>query len=174
MNVKIVVTGPFASGKTEFIKSISEIGVVSTEKKVKKSDELEVKEETTVAMDFGRITIDDNLVLHLFGTPGQERFDFMWDILGKGALGTVMMVDSTRGESLQKARRMIDFFHTKVGAPYVVVANKQDLPDAWSPNFIRAYLDLNDGIKVIPCVAKDKESVKNGLRELVELVMKNM
>ena len=78
--VKMVVTGPFAAGKTQFIRSISEIDVVSTERKITNTAE-RVKDQTTVAMDFGRITIDDDLVLYLFGTPGQKRFDFMWEIL---------------------------------------------------------------------------------------------
>lgn len=78
--VKMVVTGPFSAGKTEFIQSVSEIDVVKTERKIS-SDAERVKNETTVAMDFGRITVDDDLVLYLFGTPGQRRFDFMWEIL---------------------------------------------------------------------------------------------
>jgi len=83
--VKMVVTGPFSAGKTEFIKTISEIDVVSTERKI--TDETKrVKEATTVAMDFGRITVDEDLVLYLFGTPGQKRFDFMWEILSEGML----------------------------------------------------------------------------------------
>ncbi|HYO88053.1 MAG TPA: ATP/GTP-binding protein, partial [Candidatus Limnocylindrales bacterium] len=76
--VKMVVTGPFSSGKTEFISSISEIDVVRTERTISSEAEREVKQQTTVAMDFGRITVDDDLVLYLFGTPGQRRFDFMW------------------------------------------------------------------------------------------------
>ena len=76
--VKMVVTGPFSAGKTEFIQSVSEIDVVSTERKISSPAERSVKESTTVAMDFGRITVDEDLVLYLFGTPGQKRFDFMW------------------------------------------------------------------------------------------------
>ncbi|OQY82766.1 MAG: GTP-binding protein, partial [Chloroflexi bacterium UTCFX4] len=84
--VKMVITGPFSAGKTEFIGSISEIAVVRTERKI--TDETRaVKAQTTVAMDFGRITIDKDLVLYLFGTPGQRRFDFMWEILSEGMLG---------------------------------------------------------------------------------------
>ena len=84
--VKMVVTGPFNAGKTEFIRSVSEIDVVSTERKISSEAE-RVKETTTVAMDFGRITVDDDLVLYLFGTPGQKRFDFMWEILSEGHAG---------------------------------------------------------------------------------------
>ncbi len=90
--VKMVVTGPFSSGKTEFIRSISEIEVVSTEREVTSDNERREKDATTVAMDFGRITVDDDLVLYLFGTPGQRRFDFMWEILAEGMLGFIVMV----------------------------------------------------------------------------------
>ncbi len=84
--VKMVITGPFNSGKTEFVRSISEIDVVSTERKLTSEAERDVKEDTTVAMDFGRITVDNDLVLYLFGTPGQRRFDFMWEILAQVCL----------------------------------------------------------------------------------------
>src|ERR1700747_2472007 len=97
--VKIVVTGPFAAGKTTLIRTISEITVLSTEKDITDGTRSR-KSETTVAMDFGRITIDRDLVLYLFGTPGQERFDFMWEILGEGMLGYVVLVDAERADSL--------------------------------------------------------------------------
>jgi len=98
--LKIVVTGPFASGKTELIQSVSEIDVVSTERKISQEAE-RIKQQTTVAMDFGRITIDDELILYLFGTPGQRRFDFMWEILSEGMLGFVVLVDSTRPDTFR-------------------------------------------------------------------------
>ncbi len=94
--VKMVITGPFSAGKTEFIRTISEIDVVSTERKISSDAEKSQKEATTVAMDFGRITVDDDLVLYLFGTPGQKRFDFMWEILSEGMLGFIVIVDSSR------------------------------------------------------------------------------
>src|SRR5579884_3777636 len=100
--VKIVVTGPFAAGKTTLIRTISEITVLSTEQGVTDSTRSR-KSETTVAMDFGRITIDRDLVLYLFGTPGQERFDFMWEILGEGMLGYILLLDASRQDSLPEA-----------------------------------------------------------------------
>ena len=104
--VKIVVTGPFNAGKTEFIQSVSEIDVVSTERKISSKKE-KVKEATTVAMDFGRITVDEDLVLYLFGTPGQKRFDFMWEILSEGMLGFIVIVDSNRPETFREARTIL-------------------------------------------------------------------
>ena len=101
--VKIVVTGPFAAGKTTLIRPISEITVLSTEKAVSDGEVAQSKTDTTVAMDFGRITIDRDLVLYLFGTPGQDRFDFMWEILSEGMLGYVLLVDAARPESLDLA-----------------------------------------------------------------------
>jgi small GTP-binding protein len=168
--VKMVVTGPFDSGKTEFISSISEIDVVSTERKI--SDVTSrVKKETTVAMDFGRITVDDDLVLYLFGTPGQKRFDFMWEILSEGMLGFVVLVDSVRPETFREARRILDIFRAYASTPYVVAANKQDLVDAWTPEDLRIALKVRPGIKLLPCVATDKESVKNVLLELLYSIL---
>ena len=92
-NVKMVVTGPFSAGKTQFIQSVSEIEVVSTERKLTHAQERAIKETTTIAMDFGRITVDQDLVLYLFGTPGQKRFDFMWEILSEGMLGFIVVVE---------------------------------------------------------------------------------
>src|SRR5512138_3068223 len=128
--VKMVVTGPFNSGKTQFVGSISEIDVVSTERKISSEAE-RVKDQTTVAMDFGRITVDDDLVLYLFGTPGQRRFDFMWEILSEGMLGFVVMVDSTRPETFREARSILETFRAYAPTPYVVAANKQDVNEAW-------------------------------------------
>src|SRR5512137_2867168 len=107
--VKMVITGPFSAGKTEFIRTISEIDVVSTERKIS-SDAERIKDQTTVAMDFGRITVDDDLVLYLFGTPGQKRFDFMWEILSEGMLGFIVIVDSSRPETFREAKGILQTF----------------------------------------------------------------
>ena len=128
--VKMVVTGPFNAGKTELIRSLSEIDVVSTEKKISSPAE-KIKSSTTVAMDFGRITIDDDLVLYLFGTPGQKRFDFMWEILSEGMLGFIVLVDSSRPETFREARSILETFRAYAPTPYVVAANKQDQKDVW-------------------------------------------
>jgi small GTP-binding protein len=169
--VKMVVTGPFSSGKTEFISSVSEIDVVSTEKKLTSNSEAALKDATTVAMDFGRITVDDDLILYLFGTPGQRRFDFMWEILSEGMLGFIIMVDCTRPETFREAKRILNTFRQYANTPFVIAANKQDLADAWEPNDLKIILRLDSQIKVLPCIAFDKESVKNILLELLYSIL---
>lgn len=171
--VKMVVTGPFNSGKTEFIQSVSEINVVSTERKISSEAE-RVKETTTVAMDFGRITVDQDLVLYLFGTPGQKRFDFMWEILSEGMLGFIVMVDSTRPETFREARSILETFRAYAPTPYVVAANKQDLPDAWEIEDIRLALRLGPKVKLLPCVATKKDTVKSVLLELLYSILAEM
>ncbi len=168
--LKIVVTGPFSSGKTEFIQSVSEIDVVSTERKISRSAE-RIKSQTTVAMDFGRITIDEDLILYLFGTPGQRRFDFMWEILSEGMLGFIVLVDSTRPETFREARRILDTFRSYSPVPYIVAANKQDMEDAWPPEDLKIVLQVEREVKVVPCVAVNKESVKQVLLELLYFVL---
>ncbi len=171
--VKMVVTGPFNAGKTEFIQSVSEINVVSTERKITSAAE-KVKETTTVAMDFGRITVDQDLVLYLFGTPGQKRFDFMWEILSEGMLGFVVMVDSTRPETFREARSILETFRAYAPTPYVVAANKQDLPDAWELDDIRLALRISPNVKLLPCVATKKDTVKAVLLELLYSILAEM
>jgi small GTP-binding protein len=171
--VKMVITGPFNSGKTEFIRSISEIDIVSTERKITTEAE-RVKEDTTVAMDFGRITVDDDLVLYLFGTPGQRRFDFMWEILAEGMLGFVVMVDSARPETFREAKSILETFRAYAPTPYVVAANKQDLDDAWDADDLKIALRIEEGVKMLPCMANDKESVKNVLLELLYSILEEM
>ena len=170
-SVKMVVTGPFSAGKTEFISSVSEIDVVSTERRISRDDEAAAKDMTTVAMDFGRITVDEELVLYLFGTPGQRRFDFMWEILSEGMLGFVVMVDSTKPETFKEAKKILSTFKRYAETPFVVAANKQDLDDAWEPGDMRIVLRLNSDTKVLPCVANDKESIKNILLELLYSIL---
>lgn len=168
--VKMVVTGPFNAGKTEFIRSVSEIDVVSTERKISKQTE-RIKDTTTVAMDFGRITVDEGLVLYLFGTPGQRRFDFMWEILSEGMLGFIVMVDSSRPETFREARSILETFRAYAPTPYVVAANKQDLEDAWELDDLRIALRLDQQVKMLPCIATDKDTVRKVLLELLYAIL---
>jgi small GTP-binding protein len=174
--IKVVIAGPFAAGKTQFINTVSEIKTVKTERRTQQSSERSVKDYTTVAMDFGKIRIDDEHELYLFGTPGQFRFDFMWEILGEGALGIIILVDSTDPTTFHEARKIINFFQSRFPVPMVVGANKQDLPNAWSPEDVRIALDIDEeeGIPVIPVSAIDKESVKNTLFTLFEIIRVNL
>src|SRR5947209_10941041 len=140
--VKIVVTGPFAAGKTTLIRTISEITVLSTEKGI--TDETRSrKTDTTVAMDFGRITIDRDLVLYLFGTPGQDRFDFMWEILGEGMLGYVLLVDASRPDSLEESASILEAFRRMARVPFVVGLNRSAGLDESEEAAVRARLDLD-------------------------------
>ena len=168
--VKIVVTGPFAAGKTTLIRTISEITVLSTERGITDSTRSR-KAETTVAMDFGRITIDRDLVLYLFGTPGQERFDFMWEILGEGMLGYVVLVDAEREDSIAEAAAILDAFRRMARVPYVVALNRSSGLAEEDERSIRDTLGLAPEVALLPCDATDKESVKAVLLALLYSVL---
>jgi signal recognition particle receptor subunit beta len=166
---KIVVTGPFSAGKTKFVKTISEIEVVSTERRLSQREK-GVKAQTTVAMDYGRLTLDDK-VLHLHGTPGQARFDFMWEILSAEMAGFVLVVDSTDPASFPEARELLDaFLKGRRKTPYVVAANKQDVDGAASHTKIHRALDLPRETLTLPCMAGRKTSVKQVLVQLADLL----
>ncbi|MBN1579363.1 MAG: ATP/GTP-binding protein [Anaerolineae bacterium] len=164
--LKIVVTGPFSAGKTEFIKAVSEIEVVSTERKLTRNG-APGKEETTVAMDYGRTTLKE-MTIQLYGTPGQPRFDFMWDILAKEMDGFVVMVDSTDSETFGTAEKLIKLFRSFESVPYIVAANKQDLEGAISPRALRDLLNLEPHVKVAQCIATDPIVIKQILLELTK------
>ncbi len=170
--IKIVIAGPFAAGKTQFINTVSEIKTVATERRTSTASEKNVKDYTTVAMDFGKIKIDDQNELYLFGTPGQSRFDFMWEILGEGALGIIVLVDSTDPKTFHEARKIINFFQSRFPVPIVVGANKQDMPNAWTPEDVKFALDITEEeeIPVVPLSAKDKEQVKKTLLTLLDII----
>lgn len=169
-----MVTGPFGAGKTTMIRTISEITVLSTERDI--SDHTRVhKDHTTVAMDFGRITIENDLVLYLFGTPGQERFDFMWEILAEGMLGFVLVVDRRREASFDEAAAILDAFKSFGSVPFVVAVNKYDSEDPTAEiEYTRKRLALEDDLPVIPINALDRTSVKNVLLALLYLALETL
>ena len=169
--VKVVVTGPFAAGKTTLIRTISEITVLSTERGITDSTKSR-KSETTVAMDFGRITIDRDLVLYLFGTPGQERFDFMWEILGEGMLGYVLLVDAEREDSLAEAIGILGAFRRMARVPYVVALNRasEQRPCHRGDGFVTCS-SWTPTVPVLAVDATDKESVKAVLLALLYAVL---
>jgi len=172
-SVKVVITGPFNSGKTTFIKAVSEITVLSTERQISDASG-EGSGETTVAMDFGRITISDDVVLYLFGTPGQERFSFMWETLSEGMLGFVLLVDADDKASYEDAKSMIAFFRNMSDVPFVVAANKVSATDMKTLRAVRTAIALDDEIPLLPVDARDKESVKAVLLGLLYRILDSM
>lgn len=172
--LKIVITGSFAAGKTQFINSISDIETVSTDYETTTNEEKDVKTHTTVALDFGTIAINDSLILYLFGTPGQERFDYMWEHLATGCLGYIVMVDSCRPAKFAETIALMERFGQITDAPFLVAANKQDDPAALPPTYVRRRLNLPSSVPVLPCVAKDRESVKKILLTLLEIITESM
>lgn len=167
--IKIVVTGAVNSGKSRFIKTISDIDVIDTDQRT--SDELKlIKKQTTVAMDFGKVHLNGR-TLYLFGTPGQRRFDFMWDILAGGVKGIVVLVDSTAPQSFPETQNIIRYFKDYGHIPYLVAASKQDLPRAMAPAPLRAVLGISPAIQVVPCIATQKDSIMSVLHTLVEGIL---
>lgn len=165
---KVLVTGPFNAGKTEFTRTISDIPIVTTERRI--SDHFQsVKDETTVAMDYGQFKLDGDL-LHLYGTPGQPRFEFMWDILSREMDAFVILVDSHDRQGLVQAKRLIRTFRRKSRVPHLVVANKQDMDNALPVEAIGKVLGLDEKTPVVPCVATDRASVRSALEELRRLL----
>ncbi|MCP4543117.1 MAG: GTP-binding protein [Chloroflexi bacterium] len=165
---KVVVTGPFNVGKTEFVRTISDIPIVSTERRIT-DDLVSTKKETTVAMDYGHVKVDDDM-FHLHGTPGQPRFDFMWEILSKEMHAYLLLVDSSRLESLFDAKKLLRTFGRKGNAPCMIVANKQDMESVLSTEEIRKRLGLDEETLIVPCVATEKEKVRDVMKKLQVLV----
>ena len=167
---KVIVTGPFNSGKTAFISTISDIAVVTTERKITTEDR-GIKAETTVAMDYGRVELDGK-VLHLHGTPGQARFDFMWEILATEMNGFIVLADSTDPPSFPEVAELIKLFSSFQAVPYLVAANKTDLDGAASLSEVRRGTKAGADITVMPCVATQKSSVRQVLLQIIELIEK--
>ena len=160
--LKIVITGPFAAGKTTLIKTISEVAIVGTERDV--TDETRaVKTRTTVAMDFGRLTFGDDLSLFLFGTPGQRRFEVMWEILSEGMIGFICLVNAADERSIEESSHILDQFRKYADVPYVIGVShldeqKEDHETVFSK--VRQALEVPETVEVIPVDPRTREDVK--------------
>jgi len=177
ISIKILIAGGFGAGKTTMVSSISEIRPLRTEETLSEPsimvddlDGVEQKSTTTVAMDFGRITVRNDLVVYLFGTPGQHRFWFMWDELALGALGAVVMADTRR---LADSFPSIDYFERN-GMPFVVAVNCFEGATRFRADTVRQALDLDAGVPVVLCDARQRSSCRDVLVTLVEYAIQQL
>lgn len=166
---KLVVTGAFNAGKTTFVNTLSEIEPVNTDKATHNRAERKIKPATTVALDYGRVKINSNSIVHLFGTPGQDRFDFMRDILAEDMQGFIFLIDSTDRHSLSRATELLATLKRSGQVPYLLAANKADC-HGLSGEEIRRAFKLPAHQPIMPCVATDRASVRAVVEQLITMI----
>jgi uncharacterized protein len=174
--LKIVVTGPFSAGKTTLIKTISEVAIVGTERDVS-DDTRSVKANTTVAMDFGRITFADGCCLFLFGTPGQRRFEIMWEVLSEGMIGFIVLVNAADDRSTGEAAHILDTFREYADVPYVVGVTHLDEAGKSEEEVVasvREELSLPGDVSIITCDVREREDIKELILETLFGVMSRL
>jgi len=163
--LKIIVVGPYQAGKSTFIKTAKGIGAVDGANNA--YNDSDVKQLSTVATDFEKILIDQDMMLYLFGMAGQQRFDFMWDLIEDNAHGFIILFDNTRPETFVETRKMIDLVCAKTHAPYIVTGTSNDADLAWQPDDLRKALNLSQQLKLLNCSVEDITSVKKVILELL-------
>lgn len=172
--MRVVVTGPVRAGKSTFIRSISEIEVVDTDCRATELETTEIKANTTVAFDFGRLQFCPDMVLHIYGTPGQERFDFMWDILIERAHAYILLVAANRPQQFRQARRILSFMSQKADLPMIIGLTHSDLPEAWAPEDVLSalgYTQESHQTLVVMVNANEPSSVIEAAIALIEQLM---
>lgn len=166
--LKFVISGPVGAGKTTFVQTLSETEVVATEAE---ATEDIGKQFTTVAFDFGTLHIDD-LEIHLYGTPGQDRFNFMWDVLCENAVGLILLVAGHRPNDFLPARNILEFITSRIPVPFIVGVTHQDVDRVWSPKDVAAYFELPPE-QVIGINTTNIQEDRQLLTRLLELALQN-